>query len=68
MNALIISMLEEEIDGCELTLSSYYGNEYKKEPVSGSSPWIEGFGGCMPSKILKSNLISYTFGKESIEL
>ena len=68
VNALIISMLEEEIDGCELTLSSYYGNEYKKEPVSGSSPWIEGFGGCMPSKILKSNLISYTFGKESIEL
>lgn len=67
VKALIISMLEEEIDGCELSLSSFYVTEYKKQPVSGSGAWIEGFGGCMPSKILKSNLISYTFGKESIE-
>lgn len=64
---LIINMLEEEIDGCELSLSSFYVTEYKGQPVSGSGAWIEGFGGCMPSKILKSNLISYTFGTESIE-
>lgn len=64
---LIISMLEEEIDGCELSLSSFYVTEYKGEPISGSGAWIEGFGGWMPSKILKSNLISYTFGKDSIE-
>ena len=64
---LIINMLEEEIDGCELSLSSFIVTEYNGKPVSGSGAWIECYNGCMPSKILKSNLMSYTFGKESIE-
>ena len=64
---LIISMFEEEIDGCELSLSSFIVTEYNGKPISGSGAWIEGFNGCIPSKILKSNLMSYTFGKESIE-
>jgi len=64
---LIIQMLEEETDGCELSLSSFIVTEFEGKPVSGSGAWIEGFNGAMPSKILKSNLISYTFGKESIE-
>lgn len=64
---LIINMFEEEIDGCELSLSSFIVTEYNGKPISGSGAWIEGFDGSMPSKILKSNLMSYTFGKESIE-
>lgn len=64
---LIINMFEEEIDGCEFSLSSFIVTEYNGKPISGSGAWIEGFDGRMPSKILKSNLMSYTFGKESIE-
>lgn len=64
---LIINMFEEEVDGCELSLSSFLVIEYKGEPIAGSGSWIEGYGGCLPSTTLKSNLISFTFGKESIE-
>jgi len=64
---LIIKMFEEEIDGCELSLSSFWIAEYSGEPVAASSAWIEGFNGGMPSKILKSNLILNTFDKESLE-
>ncbi|HMX78928.1 MAG TPA: hypothetical protein PLG91_01365 [Ferruginibacter sp.] len=64
---LIIQMFEEEVDGCELSLSSFIVTEFEGQPISGSGAWIEGFNGNMPSGILKSNLISYTFGKESIE-
>jgi len=63
----IISMFEEEVDGCEFSLSSYLVAEYNGAPVAAFSSWIECFEGELPSKILKSNLISYTFGKESIE-
>ena len=64
---LIISMLEEEIDGCELSLSSFWVAEYGGEPVAASGSWIESFNGLMPSQILKSNLISYFYERESIE-
>lgn len=63
---LVIQMFEEEVDGCELSLSSFIVTEFEGKPISGSGAWIEGFNGNMPSGILKSNLISYTFGKESI--
>jgi hypothetical protein len=64
---LVINMLEEEIDGCELSVSSFLIVEYDGVPVATSAGWIEGFGDNMPSQILKSNLIFNTFGKESIE-
>jgi ribosomal protein S18 acetylase RimI-like enzyme len=64
---LIITMLDEEIDGCEFSLSSYLITEYNGLPVAGFGSWIEGLDGRLPSKILKSNLISYTFPKQSIE-
>lgn len=63
---LIISMLEEEVDGTELSLSSFIVTEYEGEPISGSGAWVENLEG-IPSKILKSNLISYTFEKDSID-
>jgi hypothetical protein len=64
---LIIVMLEEEVDGCELSLSSFLVIDNNNEAIAACSTWIEGFDGNMPSKILKSNLILNTFGKESIE-
>jgi len=64
---LIIEMFEEEIDGCELSLSSFLVAEYNGEIVAALGSWIEGFNGSLPSKILKSNLILYTYKKESIE-
>ena len=63
----IISMFEEEIEGCEFSLSSYFVVEFEGKPVASFGGWIEGFEGEMPSKILKSNLINYTFSKESID-
>jgi hypothetical protein len=64
---LIISMFDEEIDGCEFSTSSFLVVEYQGQPVAALGGWIECFDGEQPSKILKSNLISYTFSKESIE-
>lgn len=66
VKALIISMLGEEIDGCEFSISSFLVTEYNGEPVAAYGAWIEGFGDNPPSKILKSNLINYTFPKDSI--
>ncbi len=64
---LLIAMFEEEIDGCEFSLSSFLVAEYNGEPVGTLCAWIEGFEGSMLSSILKSNLILHTFEKESIE-
>jgi ribosomal protein S18 acetylase RimI-like enzyme len=63
----IIAMFEQEIEGCEFYAGNYFVTEYDGEPVAALGSWIECFGGCMPSGILKSNLINYTFKKESIE-
>jgi hypothetical protein len=64
---LIIKMLEEEIDGCELSVSSFLVADFEHAPIAAFGAWIEAFDGNMPSKILKSNLILNTFDKESIE-
>jgi GNAT superfamily N-acetyltransferase len=64
----IISMFEEEIEGCEFSFDSFLIAEYNGEPVASFGGWIEGQNeDGVPSKILKSNLISYTFGKDCIQ-
>ncbi len=63
---LIISMFEEEIEGCEFSLENYLIVEHEGKPVASFGAWIEGLDGTA-SKILKSNLISFTFGKDAIE-
>ena len=63
---LIISMLEEEIEGCEFSVDSFLIVDQNGEAVASFGAWIEGLNGTA-SKILKSNLISYTFGREAIE-
>jgi ribosomal protein S18 acetylase RimI-like enzyme len=67
VKAYIIKMFEEEVDGCEFSLSSYLVYEFEGSPVASVGGWIEGFGGEAPSRILKSNLIAYTFNPESLE-
>jgi len=62
---LIKSMFEEEIDGCEFSLSSFLIVEHSGQPVAAFGGWIETLNeDNMASNILKSNLISFTFGKE----
>ncbi|HRG59206.1 MAG TPA: GNAT family N-acetyltransferase [Bacteroidia bacterium] len=62
----IESMLGEEIDFCEFSISSFYIVTYNNIPVAAFGGWIEAMPGEMPSKILKSNLLGYTLSKESI--
>jgi GNAT superfamily N-acetyltransferase len=67
VKGFIIAMFEEEVECCEFSLDSYFVTEYQGKPVATVGSWIECFEGSMPSGILKSNLINYTFTKESIE-
>jgi ribosomal protein S18 acetylase RimI-like enzyme len=64
---LIISMLEEDIEGCEFSPSSYLVADYKGEPVAAVGSWIESFNGNLPSGILKSNLLSFFLDHEQIQ-
>jgi len=64
----IAAMFEEEIDGCEFSVSSFLIVEYAGEPVAAFGGWIETLNEDeLPSKMLKSNLISYTFGRAAME-
>ena len=64
---LVVRMLEEEIDGCELSVSSFLIACVGTEPVVAVGGWVEGRAEDMPSSLLKSNLIGFTFPKESME-
>ena len=63
---LIVSMFEEEIEGCELSFDSFLIAEYEGVPIATFGAWIEGFDGNPPSQLLKSNLIGFTFGTEAV--
>lgn len=63
----ICAILEEEIDGCEFSLSSFLVTECIGQPVAALGGWIEGWGDNPSSKLIKSNLISFTFPKENIQ-
>ena len=62
----LIDMLEEEIDGCELSVSSYLVAESNGQVVAAVGAWVEG-NEDMPSAIIKANLLKYTLPKECIE-
>jgi hypothetical protein len=59
-------MLNEEIDGCELSVSSFLVAETNGNVVAAVSAWIEGSEG-IPSSVLKGNLLSYTLPEKCIE-
>ena len=58
-------MLEEEIDGCEISLSSFVVAEYEGQVVAARGGWLEGENeDRMPSALLKSNLFAYVIPKD----
>ena len=63
---LIIAMLEEEVDGCEFSISSFFIAFYNEKPVGAVGGWLEGFYTGMSSNLLKSNLINFIFPKENV--
>jgi ribosomal protein S18 acetylase RimI-like enzyme len=62
----IEDMLLEEVDGCELSVSSFLVAEKKGHFAAAAAAWIEGNQG-IPSTILKGNLLNFTLPKECIE-
>ena len=61
----LTQILEEEIDGCEFSLSSFLVAEYEGSPVAAFGGWIEGENeDDLPSSMLKSNLLTYVLPKE----
>jgi hypothetical protein len=62
----LTNILLEEVDGCELSISSFFCAETNGQVVAAVSEWIEGING-IPSSVLKGNLLSYTLPKRCIE-
>lgn len=62
----LAAMLVEEIDGCELSISSFLLAEIDNHIVAAVSAWIEGVEG-MPSTVLKGNLLNYTLPKKTLK-
>jgi ribosomal protein S18 acetylase RimI-like enzyme len=62
----ITAMLEEEVDGCELSVSSFLLAEKDGQVAAAIAAWIEGEEG-IPSTVLKGNLLNYTLPKSNIE-
>lgn len=63
---LIIKMLEEEVDGCDFSISSFFIAWHGDKPAGALGGWVEGYYDGMSSNMLKSNLIAYIFPKESV--
>ncbi|MBP7515419.1 MAG: GNAT family N-acetyltransferase [Flavobacteriales bacterium] len=68
VRVLVERMLEEEVDGCEFSTSSFLVAEVDGKAVAAVAGWIEGAGEDeMQSTLLKANLIGYTFPAERIQ-
>ena len=63
--ACLSAMLAEEVDGCELSVSSFLVAETEGRVVAALSAWIEGENN-EPSAQLKGNLLSYCLPGEAI--
>ncbi len=60
-------ILEEEIEGCELSVSSFFVAEFDGQVVSAKGGWLEGYNeDHQPSSVLKANLISYHFPQNKV--
>ena len=64
--ALIVKMLDEEVDGCEFSTSSFLIAEVDGRPAAAVAGWVEGLADDMPSRLLKANLIAFTFPKAGL--
>lgn len=64
----VSQMLEEEIDGCDFSISGFIIAEYDGQPVATCGGWIEGANEDeMPSSMLKSNLIGFVIPLENVQ-
>jgi len=64
----LVNMLDEEIDGCEFSISSFLVVEYDGKPVAAGGGWLEGDNeDGMASSMLKANLIAYYIPSENIK-
>ena len=60
-------MLEEEIDGCEISINNFVVAEYEGEVVAARGGWLEGDNEeKAPSSMIKSNLFAYFLPKENL--
>lgn len=60
-------MLEEEIDGCEVSISSFVVAEYEGILVAARGGWLEGANeDNMSSSFLKSNLFAYILPQDKL--
>lgn len=67
MKSYIRAMLDEEVDGCEMSLSSFLVARHEGRPVAAFAGWVEGRNeDNMPSSLLKSNLIGYVLPQECL--
>ncbi|MCU4173881.1 GNAT family N-acetyltransferase [Carboxylicivirga sp. N1Y90] len=62
----LTQVLEEEIDGCELSVSSFMVAESDNQIVAALSAWVEGSEGLASSK-LKGNLLSFVLPPQAIQ-
>jgi amino acid adenylation domain-containing protein len=60
-------MLEEEIEGCEFSVTNFVIAETAGKPVAALCAWLEGINEYdQPSSVLKSNLLNRTLGSAKV--
>lgn len=62
----IKGVLEEEIDGCELSISSFLVAYHEGVPVATVAGWKEGSNNNEPSQVIKGNLLGSHLGIKSL--
>ena len=62
----LADMLLEEVDGCELSISSFLIAEKKGIIAAAVAGWIEGIEG-IPSSVLKGNLLNHILPRDSVK-
>ncbi|MBK8339003.1 MAG: GNAT family N-acetyltransferase [Flavobacteriales bacterium] len=69
MRGALTSMFKEEVDHCEISVSSFLIAEWGGVPAAAVAGWVEGADGEVPSALLKANLLGYTLpGSSMLEL
>lgn len=64
---LITAMFNEEVEGCEFSVSSFLVVRDASRPIAAVAGWIEGeLEEGAPSQVLRANLIGYTFPAHSM--
>lgn len=67
MHSLIVSMLDEEIDGCDYSISSFLIAESNGVPVATVAGWVEGLIEGLASHLLRSNLFGHVIPQDNMQ-